>query len=189
MSTVATYPSFMTVEEFETYPFPEGKVELVRGEPRVMSPAAGPHGVVQNNLSFLLDTFVRQHGLGRVFNDGVGFELVALPRTVRNPDLSFVRTERLPAGGIDGGFLKVAPDLAVEILSPSEKAWELDEKIEDYQTAGTPLIWVVHPGRRTVRVITLDAAPRLVHEKETLDGGNVIPGFACPVSDLFEGLA
>jgi len=190
VSSAVAYPSFMTVEEFETYPFPEGKVELVRGEPRVMSPAAGGHGVVQGNLSGLLQQFVRQHRLGRVFNDGVGFELIALPRTVRNPDLSFVRSDRLPPGGIRRrGFLKMAPDLSVEVLSPDESAAELQEKIGDYQAAGTPLIWVIDPERSTVRVLQLGEPDLLLRADDTLDGGDVIPGFRCPVSELFEGLA
>ena len=189
MSSVATYPSFMTVEEFEAFPFPDGKVELVRGEPRMMSPAAGPHGVVQGNLSFLLDSFVRQHRLGRVFNDGVGFVLVALPRTVRNPDLSFVNAQRLPAGGIRRGLLRMAPDLCVEILSPDETASELQEKIDDFLAAGTSLIWVIDPERRTARVVTPHQPPRRIAAGDILDGGDVIPGFSCPVSELFDGLA
>jgi Uma2 family endonuclease len=189
VSSVA-YPSFMTVEEFETYPFPDGKVELVRGEPRVMSPAGGGHGVVQGNLSRLLLPFVHQQRLGRVFNDGVGFELIALPRTVRNPDLSFVRSDRLPSQGIRRrGFLKMAPDLAVEILSPDESAAELQEKVDDYQASGTPLIWVIDPERYTVRVLQLYGQERVLGADETLDGGDVIPGFTCPVWELFEGLA
>lgn len=190
MSSVTTYPASMTVAEFEVYPFPDGKVELVRGEPRVMSPAGGGHGVVQGNLSRLLLPFVHEHRLGRVFNDGVGFELIALPRTVRNPDLSFVRSDRLPPGGIRRrGFLKMAPDLAVEVLSPDESAAELQEKIDDYQASGTPLIWVIDPDRCTVRVLELYAPERVLGANQTLDGGDVIPGFTCPVSELFEGLA
>ena len=190
MSSVITYPASMTVAEFEVYPFPDGKVELVRGEPRVMSPAGGGHGVVQGNLSSLLQPFVREHRLGRVFNDGVGFELIKLPRTVRNPDLSFVRSGRLPAGGVGRrGFLKMAPDLSVEVLSPDESAAELQEKIDDYQASGTPLIWVIDPDRCTVRVLQRYAQERVLGADETLDGGDVIPGFTCPVSELFEGLA
>ena len=101
----------MTVDEFLAHDFPEGKVELVRGEPRVTPPAGGPHGTVASNVLRLLILYVDQHRLGRVFGDGVGFELVKLPRTVRVPDASFVRAERLPAGGIGRGLLKMAPDL------------------------------------------------------------------------------
>lgn len=189
MSSVAAYPTQMTVEEFEIFPFPDGKVELVRGEPRVMSPAAAPHALVGSNLLRLLLPFVHEHKLGQAFGDGLGYRLPALQNTVRNPDASFVRAHRLPGEGLSRGFLALAPDLVVEILSPSEKAWELEEKIEDYQACGTPLIWVIHPERRTVRIITLDTPARWLRGPDTLDGGSVIPGFSCPVAELFEGLA
>jgi Uma2 family endonuclease len=85
--------------------------------------------------------------------------------------------------------LKLAPDLAAEILSPSETASELEEKLDDYLVSGTPLIWVVDPVRSTVMIVSADAPVRLLHEGDTLDGGNVIPGFTCAVSDIFEGIA
>jgi Uma2 family endonuclease len=124
-----------------------------------------------------------------VFGDSFGYELVRLPRTVRVPDGSFVRAERLPAEGIGAGLLNFAPDLAIEVLSPSESASELEEKLDDYLFSGTPLIWVVDPVRRTVMIVAADAPVRWLREGNSLDGGTVIPGFACPVSDIFEGLA
>ena len=133
--------------------------------------------------------FVRERGLGRVFGDGLGYRLSVLPNTVRNPDASFVQASRLPPEGVTRGFLIIAPDLAVEILSPGEKAWELDEKIDDYQASGTPLIWVINPERRTVRVVTLEGPSRVLRSHDTLDGGDVLPGFSCRASELFEGLA
>lgn len=189
MTSVAAYPAFMTVEEFETYPFPEGKVELVRGEPMVGPLAGASHGGVQSNLMLLLVPHVHAHGLGRVFTDGLSYELVALPRTVRMPDASFVRAERLPTGGLEPGFLKIAPDFAVEVLSPSDKAWELEEKLADYRAAGTPLIWVIDDRRRSVMIVSHDAPVRWLGEGDTLEGGDIIPGFRCPVSALFAGIA
>lgn len=189
MTLVTAYPAFMTVEEFSAYNFPEGKVELVRGEPRVMSPAGAPHAVVGSNLLGLLLPFVVQHKLGRVFGDGLGYELIALPHTVRNPDASFVRADRLPADGVRRGFLKMAPDLSVEILSPSETASMLEEKLDDYRAAGTPLIWVIDPDRRTVMIVSGDAPLRWIRADDTLDGGDVVPGFRCRVAELFQGLA
>jgi Uma2 family endonuclease len=179
----------MTVDEFSEYNFPEGKVELVRGEPRVMPPAWAPHGWVESNLLGLLLPFVARHHLGRVFADGLGYELIALPHTVRNPDVSFVRADRLPAEGLRRGFLKMAPDLTVEVLSPSETASDLEEKLDDYRAAGTPLIWVIDPDRRTVMIVSGDAPLRWIRADETLDGGDVVPGFRCRVAELFEGLA
>jgi Uma2 family endonuclease len=179
----------MTPEEFLVYPVPDAKAELVRGELRVTPPPGGPHGCAATNLVVLLSGYVRSGGLGRVFADGVGYELVQLPRTVRVPDASFVRSHRLPEEGIGPGLLKLAPDLAIEVLSPSETASELEEKLDDYRACGTSLIWVVDPVRRTVMVVASDAPVRWLHEHETLDGAEAIPGFACEVSAIFEGIA
>ena len=179
----------MTVEEFLVHPTPEGKAELVRGELRVTPPPGAPHGAAAINLVFALTLHVRQNRLGRVFGDSVGYELVQLPRTVRVPDGSFVRAERLPPEGLRPGLLKLAPDLAIEVLSPSETASDLQEKLDDYRAAGTSLVWVVDPARRTVMIVPGDAPVRWLHEGDALDGGEVIPGFTCPVSEIFEGIA
>jgi len=179
----------MTVEEFLAYPVPDAKAELIRGELRVTPPAGGPHGMAAANLVFLLTLHVRQHRLGCVFPDGFGYELIRLPRTVRVPDASFVRADRLPPEGIGPGLLKLSPDLAIEVLSPSETASELEEKLDDYLVSGTSLIWVVDPVRRTVMTIPADAPVRWLREGDTLDGGAVIPGFACRVPEIFEGIA
>ena len=110
----------MTVEEFLASSVPDGKAELVRGELRVTPPPGALHGVAGSNLVFTPTTHVRRHVLGRVFGDSFGYELVRLPRTVRVPDGSFVRAERLPPDGVGPGpgLLKFAPDLAIEVLSP-----------------------------------------------------------------------
>ena len=179
----------MTVEEFLASQVPDGKAELVRGELRVTPPPGAPHGVAASNPVFMLTAHVRGHGLGRVFGDSVGYELVRLPRTVRVPDGSFVRAERLPPEGIGPGLFKFAPDLAIEVLSPSETASELEEKLDDYLLSGTTLIWVVDPVRRTVMIVAADAPVRWLRENDTLDGGTVVTGFTRAVSDIFEGIA
>lgn len=179
----------MTPDEFLVHPLPDVKAELVRGELRVTPPASGQHSCVATNLLGLLLAFLQGRGLGRAFGDGAGYELIQLPRTVRSPDASFVRADRLPKEGIGSGFMKLAPDLAVEVLSPSESASELEEKLDDYRSCGTPLIWVIDPVRRTVMIVASDAPVRWLREADTLDGGAVVPGFSCRVAELFEGIA
>ena len=177
----------LTVEEFMEYPTPDGKAELVRGE-LVVTPPPGPrHGIVVVNLATLLHNHVKKTQLGQVLAES-SFELVDLPRTVRAPDVAFVRRERLPAGGIGAAQLKTAPDLAVEILSPSETASRLDEKLDDYAAAQVPLVWVIDPERRTVTIIASDSPTRWLREPDTLDGGRIVDGFSCPVAELFAGL-
>jgi Uma2 family endonuclease len=179
----------MTPEEFLLYPLSDVKAELVRGELRVTPPPGAPHGCAAVNLVLLIGAYAKAHGLGQVFADGFGYELIDLPRTVRVPDASFVRAERLPAGGFKPGLFQGAPDLAIEVLSPGETASELQEKLDDYRVSGTPLVWVVDPIRRTVTVVASDAPSRSLREDERLDGGGVIPGFSCSVADIFEGIA
>ncbi len=91
--------------------------------------------------------------------------------------------------GIGPGLLQLAPDLAIEVLSPSETASELQEKLDDYKAAGTALVWVVDPVRRTVMVVASDAPVEWLHEADVLEGGDVVPGFSCPVAAIFEGIA
>lgn len=163
--------------------------ELVRGEVRPVSPAGLPHNRIALNALLALDRHVRAHGLGRCFTDNAGFRL-PIPRaegdTVRSPDVAFVsfaRMEDLPTG-----YAGVAPELVVEVLSPDDSARELDERLDDYFAAGTRLVWVVDPERRTVAVHS-DAGPtRRLREADALDGADVVPGFTLPVRELFAGL-
>ena len=179
----------MTVDEFLTASVPDGKAELVRGELRVTPPPGAPHGAAATNLVLLLGVHVNANRLGRVFGDSFGYILTQLPQTVRVPDLSFVQADRLPPEGIGPGLLRFAPDLAVEVLSPSESASELEEKLADYTAAGTRLIWVVDPARRTVMILAPAQPVRWLQEADVLDGGEVVPGFSCKVAEIFEGIA
>lgn len=181
----------MTVDEFLAADLPEGKSELVRGELRMTPTPAVPHGRAATNLVILLGVHVRQQRLGMVFGDSVGYELTQFPHTVRVPDASFVSGERLPTEGVHARerLLKFPPDLAIEVLSPSEGAAELEEKLHDYMLAGTSLIWIVDPARRTIMTIPADAPARWLSEGDTVDAGTVVPGFSCPVAEVFDGIA
>jgi Uma2 family endonuclease len=137
---------------------------------------------VANVLAALL-AYVQPRRLGVVLAD-VGFELLELPRTVRAPDVAFVCAQRVPEGAITSGFWRFAPDLAVEVLSPSETAVRLDEKLADYSVAGVPLVWVIDPEAQTVMVVAAQLPVQWLRAADTLDAGDVIPGFSCPVSQL-----
>lgn len=181
----------MTVDEFLDSSLPDGKAELVRGELRLTPTRAVLHGRAATNLVVLLSIYVRQHRLGMVFGDSVGYELTRFPLTVRVPDLSFVRADRLPHAGLDPRerVFRFAPDLAVEVLSPSETASELEEKLHDYIGAGASLIWIADPLRRTIMTIPVDAPVRWLSEGDVLEGGAVLPGFSCAIAEVFEGIA
>ena len=178
----------ITVEEFATHPSDKWS-ELVRGKVRLNPPPASRHGFVALRIALLLSQHVSSRGLGAVFGDGTGFELPHLDTTVRGPDVSFVHRDQLPEGGIGDGWLNVAPDLVVEVLSPGESASDVEEKVSDYLTAGTRLIWIVDPGKRRVSVFTAGGQVRWLDDSATIDGGDVLPEFAAQIADFFEGLS
>lgn len=162
--------------------------ELVRGELREMAPASGMHGNYANDLAYYLTGFVKQNKLGYVTAAETGYILFIDPvegDTVRAPDVGFVAKDRLPDGMPETGFIPLAPDLAVEVVSPSESGADIEEKIQDYLRAGTRLIIYLYPKTRTLTVITPTTARRLT-ETDTLDGGDVLPGFTLPLKSLFE---
>jgi len=179
----------LTLEEFAALPDDGRRLELVRGEVREMSPAHGPAATVAGNVLKLLILHVEPRKLGRVYSDATGFALLGAEHTNRSPDVAFIRAGRLPAGGIRRGPLRIVPDLVVEVLSPSERAATLEEKLADYRKAGTPLIWVISPPHRLVTVHPADAPSYTLREGDTLTGGRVLSDFRCAVADLFEDLA
>jgi Uma2 family endonuclease len=179
----------LTSEEFLTHPAAAGPSELVRGEVRVMTPASGAHGLIAGTIFAALNAFVEARQLGLCFPDNTGFLLPGLGDTVRSPDAAFVAAGRIPGQGIGPGWVGVAPDLVVEILSPSETASELEEKLRDYRAAGTRLIWVVDPAARGVSIRDASNPDVWLTEDGALDGGDVLPGFTIPVAKLFARLA
>ena len=182
-------PAVLTLEAFASLPDTGERRELVRGVLHVLAPAGGPAGLVASTVHLLLAAHARPRRLGRTFADTTGFALPGVAHTNRAPDVAFVRADRLPPGGVGPGPIRLAPDLAVEVLSPLVSAGYLLEKLAMYRAAGTPLAWVVDPERRTVEVQALGAPPRVLGVGAALDGGAVLPDFRCAVADLFDGLA
>ncbi|MBI3466041.1 MAG: Uma2 family endonuclease, partial [Planctomycetes bacterium] len=101
------------------------------------------------------------------------------------PDAAFIRFGRLPGEQLPIGYVRIAPDLAVEVTSPNELAEEVESKIDDYLAAGVRLLWIVNPTRRTVRIHRANGTIGWLREHDTLDGEDVLPGFRCAVRDLF----
>lgn len=180
---------FLTPDEFLTHPAATRTSELVRGVVREMTPGGGAHGVIAAAIFRALDRFVEDNQLGMCFSDNTGFALPGVENTVRSPDAAFVRRDRLPVDGIGSGWMTVAPDLVVEIISPNETAAQLEEKVRDYRAAGTTLIWVIDPVTRTVAIQSSQAPERVVCGDAMLDGEAVLPGFELPVRRLFERIA
>jgi Uma2 family endonuclease len=158
--------------------------ELVRGEVVERMPPGGRHGAIAALLAMLLRLWMKQAAGGYVGVES-GYVLAHDPDTVRGPDVSFVRADRIPPGGIPDSYWELAPDLAVEIVSPNETADEVREKVRDFLSAGTPLVWVIYPRSQEVIAHTPDGLARTYGSADTLENASVLPGFTCQVVELF----
>ena len=176
--------SRLTASDLASLPDDERRHELEEGW-LVSEPLPSlRHDRVRRTLERILEAHVAKHGLGEVFGEA-GFILARNPDTVRGPDLSFVTRERLV--GIDyGRFFDGAPDLAIEILSPSNRPYQVRAKVADYLAAGCRLVWVVDPNRRTVTTYRALLFPRALGADDALDGIDVLPGLTIPVASIFE---
>ena len=132
----------------------------------------------------VLETFATEHGLGEVFGEA-GYLLARNPDTVRGPDLSFVSRERLAAFD-DSRFFEGAPDLAVEIHSPSNRPYQVRAKVADYLAAGCRIVWIVDPERQTVTTYRTVLDPRVLGSEDVLDGADALPGLKIQVGSIFE---
>jgi Uma2 family endonuclease len=174
--------SRVTIDEFAEMPL-QGIWELVDGEPIELTPAAGRSGWISANVVALLANHVRSGRLGWAFSAETGFVLFNDRQTVRSPDAAVVLRDRLAE--LPDGFVPLAPDLAVEVLSPSDRMADALAKAAMYLQAGTQLVWLVNPSTRTVVVFQSETDPVLLSEGDTLDAGDVLPGFSVPVADIF----
>lgn len=172
----------LTIREYARLPETDGRVDLVRGIAVREPPAGGEHGSLQVTLASALHVHVRSHGLGRVLSDA-SFIISEEPPIVRAPDVAFVAKGRYPADEVPATMTGFAPDLAVEIVSPTDRAADLHEKVHDYLAAGTRQVWVVHPRTREVLVFRADGMVTRLTEADVLTAEDVVPGFAIAVRD------
>lgn len=174
-----------TPEDLLTIPGGEN-FELVNGRlvERHMCVLAG---WVAGELIRVLGNHCHQHRLGWVLPGGdVGYQgFPGSPRSVRKPDVSFIRHGRLEDDQLPAGYSRIAPDLIAEVVSPSDTYEEVDEKNEEYLRAGVCLVWVISPQNHTIRVYRVNGSSHSLRENDELDGEDVVPGFRCPVRDLF----
>lgn len=161
------------------------RCELIQGEIINMSQAGSEHGMIVGRITRVLANHVEDASLGIIFGAETGFIIQREPDTVRAPDVAFVRADSIPVTGIPKEFWPGAPDLVVEVLSPDDSIRYVDEKVEMWLAAGTKLAWVVNPKWRTVTVYRSASDIETITEQDTLSGENVVPGFACPVAEMF----
>ena len=175
----------VTSEELFSMPDDGLRRELVRGELRTMAPAGNVHGRIAVNVTIPLGQHVRENNLGVVFAAETGFKIAHDPDTVRAPDVAFVRHERVERVGEVDGYWPGAPDLAVEVVSPSDLYTEVEEKVSDWLEAGTGMVVVVNPRNKTVAVRRSQPEITVLKEGDTLEGAEVVPGWSLPVRDIF----
>ena len=183
MSTVATNIQH-SPEELLTRPDGDA-YELVGGE-LVEREMGAKSSYIAGRIYARLDRFCDDQHLGWAFPEGTSFQ--CFPDDVdktRRADVSFIRFGRLPREQPPEGHIRLAPDLAVEVVSPNDLAYDVDSKVEDYLHAGVRLVWVVNPMTRTVRVHRSDGPGATLRADDELTGGDVLPGFHCPIRELF----
>ena len=159
--------------------------ELIRGVLYETMPTGREHGRILINLGAELRNFTKPRGLGRVEGGDVGVWLERDPDTVRAPDIAFFSPEKEPPEEIAAGYAEVVPDLLAEVVSPNDTAREVREKAEMWLGFGVSLVWVVNPETRTVDVHRRGHPITTLTEQEALEGFDVLPGFTCSVSDIF----
>ena len=182
---ISTEKKVWTDEEFMALSKDGHRYELVDGEVLDMGNSGMEHGYVASILIIVLGGFVQANKLGAICDSSTAFTLKNGNK--RSPDVSFVSKERLK--GLKRpprGFFQGSPDLAVEILSPSNTVEEIHEKIVEYFENDTRLVWVIHPDEKYVLVYHASEPDRFLRPQDQLEGEEVVPGFSMAVAELFE---
>ncbi len=162
------------------------RYELDEGTLIEMAPTGDIHGAVVAQMTYLIMAYVRPRDSGDVSGAETGYRLSTNPDIVRAPDVGFIVKARLKP--MTGKYYEMAPDLAVEVVSPNDTALQMRRKANQYLTAGTRLVWVIYPEDRLVDVYQPGHDLRPCNIEDTLDGGDVLPGFVLPVQDVFSVL-
>lgn len=160
-----------------------GRCELIHGELTMMSPAGGGHGRIAAKLAYFLQAWANEHG-GDVYGAETGFVLERQPDTVRAPDAAWISPQR-SAEADTAKFIPIAPDFLAEVLSPSDKAEQVAEKVHWWLDHGVRLVWVVDPTNRCVTAHLPSGDAHVHRDADTVTGGDVMAGLSVAVKDLF----
>ena len=183
-----TQPQPLTWEQFLAMPESDGGHEFIDGRIRPKMPPTPNHAFIVDNVSDELRRWAKPRRAGRVGPE-ILFRIRRTPTSRgKLPDLAFVGRERLRQMDGDAAAQDMVPDLAVEVLSPSDRPGEMDDKVEEYLVAGTPMVWVIDPGRREVAIHRRGRDPTVLQVGDTVGGLGELPEFACPVAAFFDDL-
>ena len=181
---MTTKPKLMTADELLALPRGDGrKYELIRGVLVEKVPTGRSHAVVVTLIAIVLGSFVLSRDLGEVHTGEPGYLLEIGPDTVRAPDVAWVAPDRIPEGAV--GYPNLAPDLVVEVKSPSNSYPEMRRKAEMWLSFGTRQVWVADPDTTTITVYRTGVDPVELGEDDTIDGGDLLPDFTATVWSLF----
>ena len=180
---MTTERKLVTAEELLRMPSGSNRYELVRGDLIPLAPTGDPHGIVVSRIHYALAHYVEQTRHGDIRVGETGYRLESDPDTVRAADVAWVAPGRIPPG--TQGYPNLAPDLAVEVKSPSESRSTLDAKAELWLSYGSREVWVADPESVSITVYRAGQYPFTLNESADLDGGDLLPGFTSPVWRLF----
>jgi len=184
---VSTITKPVTADELLAMPDDGYRYELVKGE-LIRTPfATAENGLVTMELAGPLYTHIQARGLGAAYAAGTGFKIESEPDTVRAPAIAFVRKLRLGLTGTPESYFEGAPDLVVEVPNPDITLFDVEEKVAEWLEAGARMVWVVSPKLHTVTVYRSLTDIKTLTENDTLDGGDVVPGFRIAIADVFAG--
>ena len=176
----------MTAEAFEGVCAGLGPCELVRGEVIALSPGGFRHSRITANAAFLIETWARQPGRGRMLTNEAGIIVENDPDTVRGADVVYISYDRLPREKTPTGFCTVSPELVVEVVGKGQGWREMVEKAGEYLRMGVDRVWVIDPDTRRVQILRSDHEPVALCEDRTLADEAILPGFSCRVVELFQ---
>lgn len=176
----------MTAEDLLVMPHGGFRYELVKGILKKMSPTGKKHGSVTVKITVPLAQHAQTNRLGKVYGAETGFKIASDPDTVRAPDVSFISQKREEEIGDIDGFIPGPPDLAVEVVSPSDSYSEVEEKVLEWLEAGVRMVIVANPRKKTITVSRSLNDIKVLTENDTLSGEDVLPGWILPVKGIFD---
>jgi Uma2 family endonuclease len=185
MAQARTRP--MTADDLLALPSGMGqRYELIEGELMVTAAAGGRHGAIAQKVAGEMYVYLQNNPIGILLAAETGFYTRGDENTVRAPDLAFIRNEKIPPEGISDSYLHIVPDLVLEVVSPNDRAGEVDDKIQEWLNFGAPVVWVAYPSSSRMMVYRKGEANAVIlNAGDTLDGGSVLPGFQRVVTDFF----
>ncbi len=187
-SVVSSSGGLLTAEQFAALPSSRRPQELIAGKVVDMPSPGTPHGQVIFNIAFLLKSYLKTHDIGRAWGAESGLITVRQPDSVRGMDAAFCSYGRWPKEESKKGLMSVAPELVIEVISPEDRWPRVLKKITEYFDSGVLVVCTVDPELRTLQIHRDASSSTVLRNEDVFEVADILPGFSCRVSDLFEGV-